>query len=339
MYPLVTRRLNKGREIGAWSWPYLKKQAKEGIIEALVPLIDCYSTEEFENLYIDFVNHNESFVLPPILKQAVKDVAYDFRNEIEAEGRNPEGIRYKIELKEISGNNREQKKVKFVFGNVDPVEEHGLHLPLSTDSLIGYFLCELVSKRYEDSAIVPPIPYGITDELAWAFPGTIHIENKTLRKIVECHYSHWRRILRPETVVVFTAHGCQDHITEIKRGINMSGAGDCFVFFDHALIRYKHKLDHHAGGVETSKMLFIDRNWGTEFVGSDAENDGFFRYSPFIPLDPKTLRERFGWKSGVRGSAKESDSDRGRFLFGEIVGEVLHCMENPHVFEKYFSRV
>ncbi len=56
---------------------------------------------------------------------------------------------------------------------VGSLENHGLHMPLGTDSLIPDRIAQLLNEK-SDLLIAPAINYGATDDLA-CFPGTVSI--------------------------------------------------------------------------------------------------------------------------------------------------------------------
>lgn len=61
---------------------------------------------------------------------------------------------------------------------VGSLENHGLHLPLGTDTLIPDRITQLISER-SGILIAPTINYGATDDLA-GFPGTVSIGTEGL---------------------------------------------------------------------------------------------------------------------------------------------------------------
>lgn len=61
---------------------------------------------------------------------------------------------------------------------VGSLENHGLHMPLGTDSLIPDKIAELIDQRSE-ILIAPPVNYGATDDLV-GFPGTVSIGTEGL---------------------------------------------------------------------------------------------------------------------------------------------------------------
>lgn len=61
---------------------------------------------------------------------------------------------------------------------VGSLENHGLHMPLGTDSLIPDHICKLLNER-SDLLIAPAINYGATDDLV-GFAGTVSIGTEGL---------------------------------------------------------------------------------------------------------------------------------------------------------------
>jgi creatinine amidohydrolase len=65
-------------------------------------------------------------------------------------------------------------------------EAHGPHAPLGTDTLISVGICERAAARLDGEIavlVLPALPYGVT-RYAVAFPGTVSIEEETLRALV-----------------------------------------------------------------------------------------------------------------------------------------------------------
>ena len=75
---------------------------------------------------------------------------------------------------------------------VGSLENHGLHLPLGTDTLIPDRIAQLLDER-SDLLIAPTVNYGATDDLA-GFTGTISIGTEglscLLRAICDQFYRH-----------------------------------------------------------------------------------------------------------------------------------------------------
>lgn len=62
-------------------------------------------------------------------------------------------------------------------------EQHGPHLPLSTDTVIAVELCRRLAERVTDVVVAPPVPYGSSGEHA-GFAGTLSIGRAMLTGLV-----------------------------------------------------------------------------------------------------------------------------------------------------------
>ncbi|QIS04633.1 mycofactocin biosynthesis peptidyl-dipeptidase MftE [Nocardia brasiliensis] len=66
---------------------------------------------------------------------------------------------------------------------VGATEQHGPHLPLSTDTDIAAALCLRLAALRSDVLVAPPIPYGASGEHA-GFPGTLSIGQAALELLI-----------------------------------------------------------------------------------------------------------------------------------------------------------
>ena len=75
---------------------------------------------------------------------------------------------------------------------VGSLENHGLHMPLGTDTIVPDHIAQLVNSRC-DVMIAPSINYGATDDLA-SFAGTVNLGTEGLTQLLKlvCDglYSH-----------------------------------------------------------------------------------------------------------------------------------------------------
>ena len=66
---------------------------------------------------------------------------------------------------------------------VGATEQHGPHLPLSTDTDIAVALCQRLATARRDVLIAPPVGYGSSGEHA-GFPGTLSIGQAALELLL-----------------------------------------------------------------------------------------------------------------------------------------------------------
>jgi len=75
---------------------------------------------------------------------------------------------------------RNTDKDRVVILSVSATEDHGPHMPLDTDTVLGMAVAEGAAKKAPDEILVmPPIPYGFNEHHK-DFPGVIWIEPETL---------------------------------------------------------------------------------------------------------------------------------------------------------------
>jgi len=75
---------------------------------------------------------------------------------------------------------RDADKDRVVILNVSATEDHGPHMPLDTDTVLGMAVAEGVAAAAPDEVFVmPPVPYGFNEHHK-DFPGVIWIQPETL---------------------------------------------------------------------------------------------------------------------------------------------------------------
>jgi creatinine amidohydrolase len=77
---------------------------------------------------------------------------------------------------------REGHKTKIILPT-GSLEQHGPHLPLSTDTIIAEHIAEVVSEKC-DTLLLPAIQVGCSME-HYGFPGTVSLQIETLGHVIE----------------------------------------------------------------------------------------------------------------------------------------------------------
>lgn len=131
---------------------------------------------------------------------------------------------------------------------VGATEQHGPHLPLSTDTDIAIAITEALMNARTDTIMAPAVAYGSSGEHA-AFAGTISIGPETTELLlVEMVRSASATFER--TVLVSTHGGNAEAVEHAIRRLNAEG---------HNVLVWSPRWhrDAHAGRAETSIMLAL----------------------------------------------------------------------------------
>jgi creatinine amidohydrolase len=160
-------------------------------------------------------------------------------------------------------------KGKVVIVPIGSVEEHGVHLPLCTDSLQPEFVALEVAKR-TGCLVAPPLRYGVCDSTR-EFPGTISIGFESVRMVVR---DVLEELVRNgfSRVLVLSGHAGQAHMVALRLAAqevvrhhqSESPERDCRIMvcsdYDFAYElrgKYFSEKDGHAGSIETSRVMAI----------------------------------------------------------------------------------
>lgn len=201
---------------------------------------------------------------------------------------------------------------------IGPIEEHGPHLPIDADIKTAVVVAEIVAQEHH-CLVFPAIPLmicGISKETT----GTYSIETETLKAITKDLVSQmakkgFRKIL------FFTGHGgysikvIREAIKEVHSETNTSFTADVLNFeqacpSQNGLVGTMDITDIHAGGIETSRMMFL------------SPND--VKY-PLPPADFHNGQELS--QSGICGDPQRATKEKGQAIVEKTVSTIISWLK------------
>lgn len=210
------------------------------------------------------------------------------------------------------------RTVLIPFGSV---EEHGYHLPLSTDTIQAYEVGKDASKTIP-LFVAPPVHYGCCRSTS-CHPGTISITTTTLKAILkDLTKSLYFNGLR--NFIILTGHAGGTHRMALQdAGEEIMGELEDIkiaVVTEFELARRVGKGiietegDCHAGEIETSRMLHSC----PDLVKEPGEKE-FPSFPDFILVREK----RKYWKNGVWGDPSKASAEKGEKLHELVVAKII----------------
>jgi len=196
-------------------------------------------------------------------------------------------------------------------------EQHGPHLPFSTDTLIATAVARGVADEYRDRtgasvAVAPALSYGASGEHQ-AFPGTISIGHEALRCVlIELvrSVSTWAG-----RIVFVNGHG--------GNALTLKAVVDQMRYEQHDVVAVMCALetptDAHAGFDETCVMLHLHPEL-VDMARAEAGNT-----MPLNELLPLLMAQgiRPVSENGVLGDPQSANDLEGERLFSQLIDRVL----------------
>ncbi|WP_158890822.1 mycofactocin biosynthesis peptidyl-dipeptidase MftE [Amycolatopsis anabasis] len=193
---------------------------------------------------------------------------------------------------------------------VGATEQHGPHLPLTTDTDVAFVLCERLAAERPDVLIAPPVAYGSSGEHA-GFAGTLSIgQEATELLLVELGRSAAETFRR---LLFVSAHG--GNAGPVARAVARLRAESRNV----EVFQPRWTGDPHAGRPETALQL--------------AVRPGSVRMERAVAGDRRPLGEllpllrdggvRAVTATGVLGDPTRATADEGARLLARLVAELV----------------
>jgi len=207
--------------------------------------------------------------------------------------------------KDVEEYLKQRRDIILPFG---AVEEHGYHLPLSTDGDIAVAVSEGLSKK-SGVLVAPIVWYGVCNTTR-VFPGTITADFDSFKSYVS-------DILASiadsgfQTAYIVSGHLGGSHVSAIKEAARGCTLDVCF--FDLTKVKSDDILEtraFHACEAETSLMLYLH----PEKVDMTKAVDAEIEFDEFSMTRSVKLTE-----SGVWGTPSKATAEKGKELFNRII--------------------
>ncbi len=205
---------------------------------------------------------------------------------------------------------RIEKKKQIAIIPVGSIEQHGPHLPISTDSDIVTEIAFRLSEKI-NGLLLPTISYGISNEHFPFF--NLSVKKSTLSKILEDLCESLIKNGISKILIINGHYGNLDSLKSFERK-NTRRKIKIFSYWKHMSREFD-----HAGNVETSIMLAISKNVNMKKAkkGFDTEGMSKQEISRINKLAQKSFPKVTG--NGVWGDPTKSSAKLGREIIKEVV--------------------
>ncbi|WP_224982295.1 creatininase family protein [Geomonas agri] len=220
------------------------------------------------------------------------------------------------------------KTVYIPFGSV---EEHGSHLPLSTDTIEAYEVGKRAAERIP-LFVAPPVNYGCCRSTA-RHPGTVSISTSTLKALLKdiVRSLHAQGLIN---FVVLTGHAGGSHrmalqdageelIQELHE-INMAVVTEYELAKESGAHLIETRGDAHAGEIETSRIMHSHPQLVKGLAAAEYPN---------FPVGILVRDKRSFWPGGVWGDPGKASAEKGKILeslVADKVVELVKALESRH---------
>ena len=198
---------------------------------------------------------------------------------------------------------------------VGSIEQHGPHLPVSTDSDIVTEIAKKISEK-NGYFLLPTLNYGVSFEHAPFF--NLSIRESTLRTVLTDLCSS---LLANNIKTIFIINGHHGNLKSIKNldvKLKKISKNKQEIF----PLSYWHFMERefdHAGFVETSLMLAISKNVKMKLAKKGLITDGMTKQE--IAKIGKLANQSFpkATKNGIWGDPRKATKKEGHVILDEII--------------------
>lgn len=224
------------------------------------------------------------------------------------------------------------KRTRSVLIPFGSVEEHGHHLPLSTDTIQA---CEVARKaaRLVPLFVAPPVHYGNCRSTA-CHPGTISITTDTLKRLLK-DIVRSCRLQGLRNFIILTGHAGGAHRMALQDAgeeliaefaeIRMAVVTEYDLASRGASGIVETEGDSHAGEIETSRIMHSHPHL--------VKGEGKREY-PAFPAGILVRNKRKYWPNGVWGDPTKASAEKGRMIEDHVVRGIVELVGMMEEFEE-----
>ncbi|MDH3396130.1 MAG: creatininase family protein [Nitrosopumilus sp.] len=198
---------------------------------------------------------------------------------------------------------------------VGSIEQHGPHLPVSTDSDIVTEIAKKISEK-NGYFLLPTLNYGVSFEHAPFF--NLSIRKSTLRTVLTDLCSS---LLANNIKTIFIINGHHGNLKSIKDlDVKLKKISkNKLKIFPLSYWHFMEREFDHAGFVETSLMLVISKNVKMKLAKKGLITDGMTKQE--IAKIGKLANQSFpkATKNGIWGDPRKATKKEGHVILDEII--------------------
>jgi len=234
-----------------------------------------------------------------------------------------------IEVKDLSDpalNNLIKTKRRVALIPVGSIEQHGPHLPVSTDSDIVSEIARRLSEK-AGFMLLPTINYGVSFEHHPRF--NLSISKSTIQKFLIDLCTSLSKNKINHIIILNGHHGNQPSLKNIPKIMDKITRGKVQVSVFSYWHFIKRKFDH-AGFVETSIMLAISKKVEMEKarVGFNVDKYSEKQKNKLNKLASRSFLAVA--KNGIWGDPTKATAKDGKTILSEIVQNLLKESNLPY---------
>ena len=214
------------------------------------------------------------------------------------------------------------KRIRRAIIPVGSLEQHGAHLPLSTDSIIAEYFARMVAEKI-GAFVMPVFSYGVSFEHKPMF--NVSLRNSTLSTMICDACTSLAEMRIRHIIVVNGHHGNTGALQYISQELHNKIARNVNVHAIHYWQMMRRDFDH-AGEVETSLVLAIAPelvHMNRAMPNSKKLSKSKAAYSSITNV-PGSFPKITG--NGVWGNPRKATSAKGENLIKEITSNLARTI-------------